>query len=394
MRCLILLALCSALIAAQAPKTTPQTVSQVSTQANLARMEATVLAMDGPNGPKDIASLSASIAALSADPWTRGRLAFRWVTAKIIYDLDAFFRHEMPAFEPKVVFTRRKATCMGMSAIYAAICAEMGLECQMVSGNIKSIGQAQGHAWNAIRLDGTWHIVDTTWGSGAIVQRAWKPWYQTGYYCADPEILRTSHFAMEKRWNLSPQAPKSSEEFLNLPQLMPAFAEVGLALEDSPKLAADGTWTFHLKRIGPGPTPAAELRNLNMQMANGRSFACEDATGVTVQASSPGKGDWLLWLWAGGRTIGIWILNSPTATPGPALPACQGPYLSSTMALIAPLTGTLKPGSTTFRISAPNAGSMSLMVNGRSSAMRKGLDGIWTGTAVVGSGPFSGPRIP
>jgi hypothetical protein len=30
---------------------------------------------------------------------------------------------------------------------------------------------------------------------------------------------------------------------------------------------------------------------------------------------------------------------------------------------------------------------MSLMVNGRSSAMRKGLDGIWTGTAMVGSGP-------
>lgn len=51
-----------------------------------------------------------------------------------------------------------------------------GVQCMTVPGYSKGFGYQTGqsfsgefdHAWNAVYLDGRWHLVDSTWGSGLV----------------------------------------------------------------------------------------------------------------------------------------------------------------------------------------------------------------------------------
>lgn len=51
-----------------------------------------------------------------------------------------------------------------------------GVQCMNLSGYCKGHGYRAGqtfagdydHAWNAVYLEGQWHLVDSTWGSGSI----------------------------------------------------------------------------------------------------------------------------------------------------------------------------------------------------------------------------------
>lgn len=51
-----------------------------------------------------------------------------------------------------------------------------GIQCMKLSGYSKGYGYKMGqtftgdsdHAWNAVYLDGRWHLLDSTWGSGAV----------------------------------------------------------------------------------------------------------------------------------------------------------------------------------------------------------------------------------
>lgn len=51
-----------------------------------------------------------------------------------------------------------------------------GVQCMTVPGYSKGLGYQPGqsfsgefdHAWNAVFLEGRWHLVDSTWGSGLV----------------------------------------------------------------------------------------------------------------------------------------------------------------------------------------------------------------------------------
>lgn len=51
-----------------------------------------------------------------------------------------------------------------------------GVQCMTVPGYSKGFGYQMGqsfsgefdHAWNAVYLEGRWHLLDSTWGSGLV----------------------------------------------------------------------------------------------------------------------------------------------------------------------------------------------------------------------------------
>ena len=62
-------------------------------------------------------------------------------------------------------FTSGKAVCDGYAAMFQALATKAGLQSVMVLGRTR--GQA--HAWNVVKVDGKWKLVDSTWndsGSG------------------------------------------------------------------------------------------------------------------------------------------------------------------------------------------------------------------------------------
>ena len=56
---------------------------------------------------------------------------------------------------------KRVAICDGLSKAYMCMATIEGIPCLKVSGKVNG----EGHAWNKAKLNGSWYMVDTTWGN-------------------------------------------------------------------------------------------------------------------------------------------------------------------------------------------------------------------------------------
>ncbi len=96
---------------------------------------------------------------------------FDWVMWRVTYDQKAAELSEISdavknsAFYLEGVLTNTNymAVCDGMSKAYSLLCNMLGLECVRVTGVANSGDGEYGHAWNKVKIDGKWYIVDCTW---------------------------------------------------------------------------------------------------------------------------------------------------------------------------------------------------------------------------------------
>lgn len=63
------------------------------------------------------------------------------------------------------------AVCDGLSKAYSLMCNIEGIECIRVVGTGGSTSPDAGHAWNKVKIDGSWYIVDCTWGDASFEGR-------------------------------------------------------------------------------------------------------------------------------------------------------------------------------------------------------------------------------
>ena len=57
-----------------------------------------------------------------------------------------------------------KANCEGFSQMYRVMCDEVGIHCELVSGDTIDDGEDRwDHMWNRVLIDGTWYYMDITW---------------------------------------------------------------------------------------------------------------------------------------------------------------------------------------------------------------------------------------
>jgi transglutaminase/protease-like cytokinesis protein 3 len=60
------------------------------------------------------------------------------------------------------------------------------------------------HAWNGVKIDGTWYLLDATWGAGAIENDQFVAKFNPYYFATPPDQLIYSHFPAESQWQLLP----------------------------------------------------------------------------------------------------------------------------------------------------------------------------------------------
>ncbi|WFR59955.1 Ig-like domain-containing protein [Anaerocolumna sp. AGMB13025] len=96
-----------------------------------------------------------NISNLKSD-YQKAYFAYNWVldNTKTDYSMSNYSAYSGIAGEGTV--------CQGYSTLYAAIAKELGLDCQIIFGGVN--GSSTNHAWNAIKLDGKWYCIDSTWG--------------------------------------------------------------------------------------------------------------------------------------------------------------------------------------------------------------------------------------
>jgi transglutaminase/protease-like cytokinesis protein 3 len=99
-----------------------------------------------------------------------------WVTAHTEYDFAALSVMQAGediarlgyAWEADGTFAHNLAVCLGYALTYSALMNAAGVDTYVVTGDVFAGGS---HAWNKVRVDGTWLAVDPTWndvpGAGA-----------------------------------------------------------------------------------------------------------------------------------------------------------------------------------------------------------------------------------
>ncbi len=186
-----------------------------------------------------------AVANALVDPYTddvsKARAIYTWIANNIEYDfkrLEEFkktgkrnktqysFTSEQERLDAldaiaeksiKKTLKEKKGVCEDFSRIYKAMCEEVGLECVFITGfgrfspnNIGKVHNRGNHAWNAVKINGEWELMDVTWSTGM----GRKEDYGNGFFMVKPESFILSHYPDEETWQLL-DTPVSKEVFAN-----------------------------------------------------------------------------------------------------------------------------------------------------------------------------------
>ncbi|HFA49362.1 MAG TPA: hypothetical protein ENJ95_10130 [Bacteroidetes bacterium] len=174
----------------------------------------------------------------------KSRAIFMWIAQNIRYDCKKFHKPKSnyvsaaskEELEAKIAAGKAKATekafkikkgvCEDYSQIFKTMCGAAGLEAVVVTGNARDFHKPHRnahnnpHAWNAVKIDGQWHLLDATWAAGytdpAVKKFTRK--LSTGFFMTDPAWLIQNHFPDDPKWQLLDE-PISKKEFPDQPMV-------------------------------------------------------------------------------------------------------------------------------------------------------------------------------
>lgn len=158
----------------------------------------------------------------------KARAIFSWLAFNVRYDVKSYLNPK-PAKKIKykteeerqlkvkqqydqmlaTVLHKKKAVCQGYSELFNYVALQVGLESQVNVGDAKTrvydIGRRRvrvTHAWNSVKIDGVWRLIDATWGAGFVdlekekFYRSFKPLY----FDTPPKLFFTEHYPATGKW--------------------------------------------------------------------------------------------------------------------------------------------------------------------------------------------------
>lgn len=167
------------------------------------------------------------------DPYLLVKALHDYAADRIAYDAQALWTLDFPPQDAATVFARKDGVCIGYANLLAAMGKAIGVEVAVVVGDTRDQldrRAAVGHAWNAVRIEGRWYLMDATWDAGTVSKpEGFEKRYSTQYLLTPPEAFAYDHLPEDPKWQLL-DTPLSQGDFLRQPRLRPAFRAQGLEL--------------------------------------------------------------------------------------------------------------------------------------------------------------------
>ncbi len=248
-----------------------------------------------------------------------------FVVNRLSYDHDALKLIEahdyknVPEQTAEAVFARRSGVCEGYARLMTALGKAAGIEIAYVTGYIRDSErrlaisddpwdtsqrealEGVGHAWNAVKLDDGWHLIDATWDDPTNSD------HTTTYLLLPPRLMAFDHFPEERAWQLLPE-PLSLGDFVRQPLLSPAIGEMGLALDspDRSQVTVSGQLEIVLDNPIDAKVSARAVRDGSAASAEGDPCATKQTgTKTTITCDLP-DGEYEVRMFAAphARTVG------------------------------------------------------------------------------------------
>lgn len=207
------------------------------TASDLKRMD-DIAANTSKNYELSMETLTAYFLSQTQNPILLTRLLYTWMAIHIDYNDYGYNTGNYAATDAASVFQSKKAVCSGYSNLFKYLATQMGIECVSISGYSKGYGSFEGerftktdHAWNAIKVNSTWHLIDVTWGSGygktingslVTVKEFDDYWFMT-----NPDAFIFSHYPEDPQWCLT-SINVQKHEFETLPNDFKWLLKLGI----------------------------------------------------------------------------------------------------------------------------------------------------------------------
>ena len=137
---------------------------------------------------------------------------FDWIVLKTTYDEYAYYQTKYNGQQPmkyacyylEGVFLDNQglAVCDGYSKAFSLLCNMEGIDCVRITGTGNTGTEMGGHAWNKVKIDGKWYMVDITWAetiSSGVNYDIETVTHR--YFLIDHTDFQTSHIESAERSN-------------------------------------------------------------------------------------------------------------------------------------------------------------------------------------------------
>ncbi|MEL6537224.1 MAG: transglutaminase domain-containing protein [Bacteroidota bacterium] len=200
------------------------------------------------NGDTDLAQLARSLTEGLEGDSAKAYALYDWVTTHIAYDTHyqaiptGFRRFRQPHQLPLEVLARQEAVCEGYANLLVALGEAAGLQIVRIEGIGRApSGPKEGvaHAWNAVKIDHLWYLMDATWGAGYVSGRRFQFDQDLAYFMARPGWFLRSHWPNDPMWQLMiepiryqdflAQQPASAPEYFSYTDTLVAWEALPLA---------------------------------------------------------------------------------------------------------------------------------------------------------------------
>jgi hypothetical protein len=183
----------------------------------------------------------------------KARLLYTWIATHIKYDDEAYNTGEYEKNDPTAsgILQRKTGVCDDYSTLYMELGRMMDLEVEKIIGYAKGYGYKPGdkfsetnHAWNVIKINHQWKLVDVTWGSGSGTTKDNKlvstSRFDPYWFCVEPKEFIFRHLPEETHWQLT-NSFITLAQYEDLPYLDETFFKLGFNGEEAFKSALSGS---------------------------------------------------------------------------------------------------------------------------------------------------------
>jgi hypothetical protein len=305
-----------------------------------------------------------------------------WIADNIAYDTESYFSGNIGSLGGyQGVLTKGSSVCSGYATVFQKLATEAGLEAVTITGFARGYSYAasgthdtsrDNHAWNAVKIHGTYYLVDTTWDAGYVYATGnFDKTYSTGYLFIPPEAFIYSHFPRDPKWQLLDK-PLLADEFGRLPLLEGNFFARGLKLLTDLKPTNEvGASTEVKLRIPSGLNVLINIVSADGKDTTGCHRFQQEGKSGSLRILFPAAGDYKVHLFTlkpevekkhkFATTFNFHASDGSTKR----FPQTFGSYQSSGAVLLEPLYGPLSANSNvTFRIRIPGADKAAVVTAG------------------------------
>jgi len=160
------------------------------------------------------------------DDASKIRAAFRWLTHNIRYDLEEYYQpkkviqfrysseeerlQKIQEIKDKIVkdaFLTKMGVCEEYAQALKKVMDLVGIEAEVIKGYVRNspydigrVPSSTNHAWNSVKIDNKWIMLDATWAAGYVYNGRWTKDYNEYYFAMNPKKIGLTHYPDHRKW--------------------------------------------------------------------------------------------------------------------------------------------------------------------------------------------------